>query len=120
MNNDKIEPNYLIELKDRGNIKWTAMMITEHREILLAMTHEQQDVPAPDHDQDRLAEIAEDLASAFHLQDPIRLRYWKDKRYIDVECMVTRLDPYRKAVLIEIDEFDRRWIPAEYIVRVET
>jgi hypothetical protein len=120
MNNDRIDPNYLLELKDRGNIKWTAMMITEHRESLFHMAEAQQDVPTPQHDPDILAEMSEVLASAFHLQDPVQLRYWKDKRYIDVTCYVSKLDPYKKAILVSVDEYDKRWIPVKSIVSVET
>jgi hypothetical protein len=108
-----------LTLRDRGNIKWTAMMLPEHREALFAMEEEQKDVEPPKHDYDRLAEISEDLATAYHLQDPVKLRYWKDKRHIDVTCYVSRLDPYKKAVLISIDEYDKRWIPAEMVVRVD-
>jgi hypothetical protein len=107
------------ELEDRGNIKWTAMMLPEHKLELISMQEEQKYIDPPDHDLDRLCEIAEILAKAMQDSLVVQVRYWRDKRHVDVTGMVKRIDPLMKAILIYVDEDDKRWVEAVKIVDVE-
>lgn len=40
-----------MDIKDRGTIKWTAMMLPEHVELLKQLEHEQQKVKKPELDE---------------------------------------------------------------------
>jgi len=111
--------SYKTEVKDRGNIKWTAMMLMEHKVMLREWGESQDDVEPPNHDEDDLSLIAETLYRAMIEKEAVQLIYWKDKRHHEVTGTVKRIDALRKAVLIEVDEWDRRWIEAVRIVRVE-
>lgn len=93
------------EFKDRGNIKWTAMMLPEHREMLHEYGLSQDDVDPPDHD-----------------EEMVKVLYWKHKRYVEVHGIVKKIDPYKRAILVDAsasDDWDRRWIPVEHIFEVE-
>lgn len=105
-------------LKDRGNIKWTAMMLPEHREMLYAMDIERYDVDPPSYDEYELAALAEKLARAMHNGNVISVRYWKNKREYELAGIVKRIDPIKRAVLITHDDDDRTWIPAVHIFGV--
>jgi hypothetical protein len=107
------------ELQDRGNIKWTAMMLPEHKLELISMQESQKDIDPPDHDLDRLCEIAELLARAMQDSLVVNVRYWRDKRHVDVTGMVKRIDPLVKAILISVDEYDSRWVEAKHIFEVD-
>jgi hypothetical protein len=107
------------ELEDRGNIKWTAMMLPEHKLELIYIQEAQKDIAPPDHELDRLCEIAELLAMALQDSLVVRVRYWTDKKHVDVTGMVKRIDPRMKAILISVDEDDKRWVEAEKVVDVE-
>lgn len=104
---------------DRKNIKWTAMMLSEHRSMLHHLEQEQHYVDPPHHDEDRLGELAEQLARAMQNEKLVTMTFWKDKRHHIVFGIVKRIDPLKKAVLMEMNEDDRRWIPAEHIVDIE-
>jgi hypothetical protein len=68
-------------IKDRANIKWTAMMLPEHKMELIGLQIAQDDVAPPDHDFDRLTEIAELFVRAQQEDLVIHMRYWKNKRH---------------------------------------
>jgi len=106
-------------IRDRRNIKWTAMMLTEHKVILRDWGESQNDVEPPNHDEDNLSLIAETIYRAMNEKNGVQLVYWRDKRKHEVVGTVKRIDALRKAVLIEVDEWDRRWVPAVHIVRVD-
>jgi len=111
--------SYKTEVKDRGNIKWTAMMLVEHKQMLRDWGESQNDVEPPNHDEDDLSLIAETLYRAMTEKADVQLVYWKDKRNHEVDGVVKQIESMKKTVLIEVDEWDRRWIPAKHIMRVE-
>jgi len=110
---------YKTLVRDRGNTKWTAMMLTEHKELLKEWGIKQEDVDPPAHDEDFLAEIADMLSRSLIDQQAVKIKYWKSKRHLDVTGTVKKIDPMLKAILIEIDDNDKRWIEAMHIVRVD-
>jgi hypothetical protein len=111
--------NTAAELQDRSNTIWTAMMLPEHKLELIAMDESQKDIESPDYDLDRLCEIAELLARAMQDSLFIQMRYWKNKKQVEMIGMVKRIDPIMKAILISVDEEDKRWVEATKIVDVE-
>lgn len=110
------------EFKDRGNIKWTAMMLPEHREMLHEYGLAQDDVDPPGHDEYELAELAEKLARAKQDEELVRVLYWKHKRYVEVHGIIKKIDPYKRAILVDAstkEDWDQRWIPAGDIFGVD-
>jgi hypothetical protein len=105
--------------KDRGNIKWTAMMLPEHRVELNQLMESLDDVDPPELDEDRLSYIAGILSRAVMEGAPVRVRYWKNKRNHELDGVVKRIDPQIKAVLMQLDQDDSEWVPAKYIVDVD-
>ncbi|MDN4495488.1 YolD-like family protein [Ureibacillus aquaedulcis] len=67
-------------LKDRGNKKWTAMMLTEHVSDLRDWYESDFDVPEPDYDEVSLSSIADDLNIAYQAKSTVRIYYWSNKR----------------------------------------
>ena len=104
--------------KDRGNIKWTAMMLPEHKTMLVDLEQLQYDVSPPEHDSDQLAEMAESLARAMMSGEEVKMKFWMGRRHHEFVGIVKRIDPMEKAVLIESEE-EKQWIPASHIITVE-
>jgi len=110
---------YKTLVRDRGNIKWTAMMLTEHKEQLKEWGLKQEVVDPPAHDEDFLAEMADLLSRSLIDQQAVKIKYWRSKRNHEVSGTVKKIDPTLKAILIEIDDDDKKWIEARHIVRVD-
>lgn len=108
-------------IKDRGNIKWTAMMLPEHRDALYKMARSQEDVPPPSKSEEELGELAEKLARSMQYEEVVTIKYWKAKRHHELVGIVKIIDPYKKVILVDYsirEERDQRWILALHIVDV--
>lgn len=104
------------EYRDRGNIKWTAMMLPEHKVMLTELERNQADIEPPALDPDRLAELSQQLSYAMIDGNEVTVTYWKNKRHCEARGTIKRIDPVIKAVLLEGE--DNFWIPAGHIVDV--
>jgi hypothetical protein len=89
------------KFRDRGNIKWTSMMLTEHREALKEWGHSQHDVAPPNKTEDELAELAEQIGRAMALHCEVRMTYYQDKRNHVAAGTIKRFDPAIQALYIE-------------------
>ena len=67
-------------IKDRGNKKWTAMMLTEHVRDMREWYESDNDVPEPEYDEYSLNALADDLNMAYQTKCHVRISYWKNKR----------------------------------------
>ncbi|BAQ11280.1 hypothetical protein OXB_2809 [Bacillus sp. OxB-1] len=63
--------------RDRGTIKWTAMMLTEHVEKLREWYDEDNFVPRPELDEWDFQAIQEELELAFKRQCESKVKVWK-------------------------------------------
>ncbi|WCK55869.1 YolD-like family protein [Aneurinibacillus sp. Ricciae_BoGa-3] len=89
------------KFRDRGNIKWTSMMLTEHREALKAWGESQNDIAPPNKTEDELAELAEQIGRAIASHCEVRLTYYRDKRNHEAVGIITRFNPAIQAVYLE-------------------
>lgn len=65
-------------IRDRGNIKWNAMMLPEHVNLLREW-HEKDDyVKKPELDEWALQELSEQLQIAYHNNAEVELGLWED------------------------------------------
>ncbi|RKD21129.1 hypothetical protein BEP19_15770 [Ammoniphilus oxalaticus] len=109
-------------IKDRGNIKWTAMMLPEHRAALHELEVSQDDVDPPSKSEDELGALAEKLAQSMQDEVVVSIKYWQNKRNHQVVGIVKRIDSINKAILVDAsigDAWDRKWIPATHLVDIE-
>lgn len=116
MSQNSLYPDYIVE---RGLKKWTAMMLPEHKVMLKEWEQSQEDVFPPERDEIELAELAEKLSRAMMEEEVVSLKYWKNKRHITVNGIIKRIDPHKRAIWMDIDEWDKRWIPAIHVISID-
>ena len=102
-------------IKDRGNIKWTAMMLPEHRGMLHELGRKQLDVDPPSKSGDELAELAEKIAWALQDEHIVTIVFWLGNRKRSFTGKIMRIDPREKAVMVEGLEGEKSWILAQHI-----
>lgn len=72
-------------IKDRGNIKWTALMLTEHRDKLKKLKEMDGWIEKPELDEQELERLDALLQEAIKDQFTVKLLYYRDKRINELE-----------------------------------
>jgi len=89
-----------MNLKDRGNKKWTAMMLIEHRKRLKELKESEKDRKKPILDDQEKEEINYKLQQAVQNNQPVEIKYHEDKRFKTASGVIKKVDSYRKEVII--------------------
>jgi hypothetical protein len=93
-----------MNLKDRGNKKWTAMMLIEHRNRLKELKESEKDREKPILDDQEKEEINYKLQQAVQQKLPVEIKYYKDKRFKTASGVIKKVDSYRKEVIISEED----------------
>lgn len=62
--------------RDRGTIKWTAMMLPEHVKLLREWHAEDDYLPEPPHDEYEFEELAHQIQTAIQTNSEAAIQYW--------------------------------------------
>lgn len=97
-----------IMINDRGNIKWTSMMLPEHLVEIKKWKKEQY------YDTKRILaeweidEIEQVVQRAFKMKELVKLTLWSDNKLHDVLGLVTGVDAFKKELLLETETAIKR------------
>ncbi|WLR52001.1 YolD-like family protein [Bacillus tianshenii] len=94
-------------IKDRGTIKWTAMMLPEHVEMIKEIWREDEKKPKPILDEQELQELNETIEQALQEESTIHLTYFEAGDYKLITGKICRVNVHQKTLLVE-DAFDNR------------
>ena len=97
------------KLKDRGNIKWTAMMLPEHVVILRELVEEQKKVPKPILDEQQLEEFEHIICEAMEHDLALTFVYWESGAYCTAIGNVKYMDAQNRKLRI-LDKFNELFI----------
>jgi len=89
-----------MNIKDRGNKKWTAMMLIEHRKKLKELKEHEDDRKKPILDDQEKAVINSRLQQALERNLKVKIKYYRDKRFKTISGRIKRVDVNRKEVVI--------------------
>lgn len=81
--------------RDRGSIKWSSLMLPEHKERLSAWYKEQEYVAKPELDEQKWEEINRLLAEAWAENQKIEVTYYHDHRLHTAVGRIKTCDPIR-------------------------
>ena len=89
-----------MNIKDRGNKKWTAMMLIEHRERLKELKEHEDDREKPVLDDQEKAVINSRLHQALENDLKVKIKYYRNKRFKTISGKIKRVDVNRREVVI--------------------
>ncbi|MEY9976604.1 YolD-like family protein [Lysinibacillus sp. RC79] len=89
--------------KDRGSMKWTAMMLPEHLVEIRKWKEEQFHEKKRDLTEWELEEIEQTIQRAFKLRKLVTLTLWQNNNLHDKTGLITGTDPYKKELLLDAD-----------------
>ncbi|SPT98451.1 YolD-like protein [Lysinibacillus capsici] len=90
-------------LHDRGNMKWTSMMLPEHLKLIKEWKREQFNDKKRELTEWELEEIEQTIQRAFKLQQLVRLTLWNNHKLHNEVGKVTATDTYKKELLLDTD-----------------
>ena len=88
-------------IRDRGRIKWTAVMLTEHLTELRDWMGEDNYERKPNIDEWSLQEFQQQLDIAYQARCEVRIRTWENGLFTDTTGILKRLDTRLQVIYIE-------------------
>ena len=88
-------------IRDRGNIKWNAMMLTEHVTLLREWQEQDQYIEKPQLDEWALQELSEQLQLAFQQKLEVEMKVWNEKQIAKVTGILSKIDEKAGVVHLE-------------------
>lgn len=108
-------------LRDRGNIKWTAMMLPEHVQQLKKWQQETKQIAKPAFDEWTLQALEEELLQAYYCKKEVVLEVWHQQTSMEYRGMITILNHEEKKVrLYNTKQNIERWVGVECILHIKT
>lgn len=89
-----------MNFKDRGNKKWTAMMLIEHREKLKELKESEQDRKKPNLDDQEKAAINSKLQQALQNSLTVEIKYYDNKRFKTAAGRIDKVNINQRYILI--------------------
>ncbi|GGJ11649.1 YolD-like family protein [Paenibacillus hunanensis] len=90
--------------QDRGNKKWSAMLLPEHRERLRQMAENEQKVVKPRLDADQWEDLNYKIQAALIEKRIITITHFKHDAVIDVAGTISKYDPINRTLHVQEDE----------------
>ncbi|MBM7837844.1 hypothetical protein JOC54_001075 [Alkalihalobacillus xiaoxiensis] len=109
----------------RGNLLWegSRMMLPEHKEALIKLEASEWKVELHGElDDEQWWEIGEIVLDAFKHTTTVKVNYWDDGFYKDLECYIHKVDNDNKRIRVEYGPANdslREWIPMRVIYDVQ-
>ncbi len=105
-------------VRDRGKIKWTAMMLPKHIAKLREWQAEDDKAPQPVLSEFDPKEIQTQLESARMKRCMTQVSIWQDDRITSYIGTIEDIDIHNRLVVLE-DPFSTERIPADLIIAVQ-
>lgn len=104
-------------IKDRGNVKWQGMMLTEHNEEIKSWLNKDQYIERPELDEWDLQAIQYEIEVAFRRKCNINVKFWANGQIIFYSGVITEMN--QQTMCISIDSpFGRDNMPMKDLVSV--
>lgn len=104
--------------RDRGKIKWTALMLPEHAGLLREWQAEDDYIKRPELTEFDLQDIQEQLESAMMRKCMTQIRTWKDGEVTGYLGTVEEIDVRNQLIMLQ-DPFEIERIPAAQIIAIQ-
>lgn len=92
-------------IKDRGTIKWTAMMLPEHVSMLKTLWNDVDKVERPMLDEHELQLLNSIIYEAFTYKQKLVITYYRNGTYNLIIGMISTIDSIQKQIYIK-DHFN--------------
>lgn len=106
-------------IKDRGNIKWSSLMLTEHREKLRQMIARNEEQEMPEIDEQKLIEMNRYLKESLTKNISLIITYYHDKKFYSLKGKVKEHKPVEKEIIFTTIKGEYKKISLSKIIEVK-
>jgi hypothetical protein len=106
-------------MRDRGSIKWTSMMLPEHKKMLSDLYEEQKHVTKPKLDEQKLEELNGIVQVAVGHALDVKVTFYRNHAFHSVTGQVAKMDGLLKAIWIIDDSCENHHVSLEDILNIE-
>jgi len=89
-----------MNLKDRGNKKWTSLMLVEHKKRLKELKEKEKQMEKPELDDQMKEEINLKMKLAVNKKQKIKLTYFADHSYHELKGEISKIDSVKRSIKI--------------------
>ena len=104
-------------IKDRGNIKWSSLMLVEHREELKKLLASIDEIPKPELDEQKLEEMNLTLQQAIRENIAVSIIYYQDKKYNYYQGKIKNYNPITKKFVLARQDTEQK-LMSENIIEI--
>lgn len=90
-----------MNIKDRGNKKWTSLMLVEHKKRLKELKEKEGQLEKPELDEQLKDEINSKLKQALKNNLSVKLKYFKNKSFVTAAGRISKVDSIEKYIELE-------------------
>ncbi len=105
------------DIKDRGRIKWTALMLPEHVEMIREWYAKEELVAKPELTDDDLRLLQEELDIAFKRQCEVLIQSWKEGIIHEQRGTIKDVD-VRSRMLVCVETNTKHRLPIDEVVAI--
>jgi len=105
-------------IRDRGSIKWTAMMLPEHVELLRKWAKEDHHKKKPELDEQRLEELNQLIHLSFHEKKELIFTYYQHHTFHQIKGYVIDINRLSGKLRI-LAENEKKELGLDVIVDIE-
>ncbi len=98
-----LEGVMLMDINDRGNIKWTSLMLVEHRKKLEELKESEDEKKRPELDEQVYEIFNYKIKEALQKNIKVKITYFADKEYKDIETYLKDYDTYQKKLILKYE-----------------
>lgn len=106
-------------MKDRGNIKWTSMMLPEHKKRLSDLYKQQFHSSKPDLDEQKIEELNHNICLALNDERQYKITFHQNHTYHSVTGRIENGNFINKTLRIVIGSNTVYDVPLEDITNIE-
>ena len=88
-------------IKDRGNIKWTSLMLVEHKEKLKKLKEEEKNREKPELTGDELQRLDYMLREALQEKLEVVINYYRKKRFQEKKGQIVECDSINNEITLK-------------------
>lgn len=104
-------------IRDRGHIKWTSLMLPEHKKMLARFYYEQDDIQQPVLDEQKLEEFNQTINEAMSEGRAVKLDFFRNNRMETFIGTILKCDVHLNNIQVEGKE-SRYQIPFDKIINI--
>ena len=104
-------------IKDRGNIKWTSLMLVEHRKALEKLKNNEELKEKHELTEQELKRLNRIVKEALKLNELVDIVYYKQGKFKEIKGLIKKYLPLKRQILL-LDNCNKVYLDIDNIFKV--